>query len=124
MMNESEICCECRVNPGKYRCPRCHKYYCCLNCAKLHKAKCSQNQEKNVENKNETEKTETSPFELFRSHKSIMDAISHPELQEIIKKIDSSENREQALIDEMKKNSYFKKFVDDLLNKMPQGIEP
>ena len=117
----SQICCECGQNPGIYRCPQCHSFYCCVNCSKIHKTHCPgkiEDEPKKEENK------ELSPFELFRSHKSVMDALSDKRLQDIIKRIDSAEDREQELINELERNKSFKDFVDDMMNHLPKGIEP
>lgn len=119
----NELCIECKNNPSKYKCPKCRAGYCCVNCFKIHKTHCPGNV---VETKTvEAEPVaEIPPFELFRSNKKIIDALGDPRLQKIIKRIDSAEDRESDLVKELNINPEFKEFVDNLLDSMPEQIEP
>ena len=119
------ICSVCHVNESSYKCPICKEPYCCLNCYRIHKTFCTGNKVDDTQNdEQESDHALIPPFELFRSNKAIIDALGDPRLQEIIKRIDSSKDRENELIKEMNINSDFKDFVDLLLENAPSTIVP
>ena len=114
------FCEVCRVNEGKYKCPKCRALYCSVNCSRLHKQQC----QGAVVEGGETPIVPISPFETFRSHPKIVAALGDERLQKIITRIDSAEDRESELIREMKTNLYFREFVENLLAVAPPTIEP
>lgn len=119
------ICSVCEVNDASYKCPKCKAPFCCINCSKIHKTICPGDQPNPNETKKEgpmNETTSISPFETFRSHPKIINALGDPRLQQIISRIDTSNDRETELVEELEINPEFKKFVDSLLEVMPSSI--
>lgn len=116
-------CVECKNNPSKYKCPMCKAGYCCVNCFKIHKTHCPGKIQENQKN-NQQEVKEIPSFEVFRSNEKILKALGDPRLQKIISRIDSAEDREADLVKELNINPDFKEFVDNLLDTMPETIQP
>ena len=117
-------CCVCMVNKASYKCSKCKLPYCCYNCYKIHQGTCTGTKSTQANETQESDNVEVSPFELFRSHKKIIDALGDPRLQRIITRIDSSEDREKELVKELEVNPEFKDFVDYMLSVAPKSIEP
>ena len=123
------ICSVCGTNQSSYKCPKCKQPYCCLNCFKIHKESCEKqininDQNDEIQTKTNENNIEISPFEIFRSHPEIINALSDPRLQKIIKRIDSAKDRETELEKELYINPDFKDFVDLLVSKTPPSIQP
>lgn len=122
------ICSVCNQNSGSYKCPNCRQPYCSLECYKIHQIYClgKQKSEKDSNDcqNDQDEMINIPPFELFRCNKQIIDALGDPRLQKIIASIDSSPDREAALIQEMEINSDFESFVNQLLAAAPPTITP
>lgn len=120
------LCSICHQNLGKYTCPKCKAKYCGVNCNKIHKEVCPgkpDSSEGTMKDNSEKEMI-SSPFEILKSFPNIVSQISDPRLQDIIKRIDSSADRETALIKELEINPDFEKFVHELLEVVPSSIEP
>lgn len=69
-------------------------------------------------------RSDVPPFEIFRSHQQIVDALGDPRLQAIITRIDGAADRESELVRELDINPEFREFVDALLAAAPKSIEP
>lgn len=118
------LCIVCNENKGEYKCKVCKSLYCSSNCYKIHKQQCKIEDQGNIKQNDEKENKEISPFEVFRSNKDIVNSLSDKRLQEIIKRIDSAEDREGELIKEMERNLYFKEFALKVLKQCPKEILP
>jgi hypothetical protein len=96
---QMSLCVVCGEKEGKYKCPKCHKLYCSVQCSKKHKENCVV-----VEKKEENIPQEdiSSPFEKFRKIPEVYKPLGDPRLQKVIKRIDSATNREKELINELK----------------------
>ena len=116
------VCCICSSSNPKYKCPTCRAPYCSVACSKKHKEICGRSLPPSEPSKEP--QISKNPFESFRKHKAIIDALADPRLQGIIARIDSSEDREQELVREMKLNPEFNAFVEELLSVAPSSITP
>ena len=58
-MEINKICIICQSENSKYKCPKCHSFYCSVSCFKDHKNNCDKNLNNNDDKTNNVDKIET-----------------------------------------------------------------
>ncbi|KAL6258721.1 zinc finger HIT domain-containing protein 3 [Pogonomyrmex barbatus] len=109
-----KCCCVCEKKDAAYKCPKCKKPYCSIECCKEHKTQPCESPillEESKENKNvSTQKYEfptedTVPIEKLqqlRHSKELKECLQYPQLRDIMRGILNSSNPTEAIALAMK----------------------